>query len=272
MPYSIVQQMVATLIQRSPEYYERFDAVMESGFQNLVERQSPAVLDEYQESAIAAATSYLGASINSLRTLELLIIDRSTNPVSLKNLTTMGTAGITRQIVEPMIWSDWLLNSSTLEELRIRGYAAIWENASEANKYAEAIHAPDLASKREMFQVIIREGHNLGFIAVGKKKPIVKFPNATPQFASNAFPEQLIQGLQQHYGTNIQNAEWVYRWLSGLTHGMIWANTPQAPSQTQGIMKQVIGIDWNRLGLALYFANHMFESILYKYEHPVQLH
>ncbi len=225
---------------------------------------------DYAIEAVAAATFFLGAATNSFLSLRLLTIDTdaiSAGETTLKaNFSINGTTGLIRQTLECASRAFWLVSAKDLDQLIIRGFAATWENADAATSYANAIQAPDLASKQANREVIRQDGLAKGIMdgEAGKEKPKFALGNATDILRGRALPPELIRGLESAFGQKVGNGEWVYRWLSGMAHGFGWVhpmqNSTLQPEEEVQVM--LITTDWSRLLLSLVLTEALVRDVV----------
>jgi hypothetical protein len=212
----------------------------------------------YAIEAVAAATFFLGAATNSFLSLRLLTIDTDAIKAGKTelnaNFTINGTTGLIRQTLECASRAFWLVSAQDLDQLIIRGYAATWEDADASATYANAIQAPDLASKQANREVIRQEGIAKGMMRgeAGKEKPQFALGNATDILRDRALPPELIRGLKPSFGQNVGNGEWAYR-----------VHTKKSTVQPEEAMQvMLITPDWNRLLLSLVLTEALVRDVV----------
>lgn len=259
MTQKAIVENVARCLLHTKSFHARMAKITSNQLEDYLAANSHISMDEYQKSALAAASSYLGSALDALLTLRMQILDESTTPPSIKNAT-IASAGLLRMIIEPCIYAKWLLESKDANELRVRGYAVVWTNVHERLKHAKAIHEPVLVQLELMCKEILAEGEKLELVREGKNGPLVPLPSATTLLSLEKLPESLIAGLQQYFGSNIQEAEWIYNWLSGIVHGHIWVNTFKRKTSNSGISVESVSVDWNRTGLCLIYISELWEE------------
>lgn len=180
--------------------------------------------------------NYMQSGFNSFQTLRLamlpngIVVENGKLNI-LVNSTINGFAGLLRQALENLVRSKWLLEASSRDEISIRGFAVLWENATNRLKYERALDGPLKDEIKKQVQSIRAAGIELGFfdLAYGSEVEYSESPRIRIQDASGLLrkvksPAKLPKELLLDRGDGFLNAEWVYAWLSGLAHGLDWAH------------------------------------------------
>lgn len=222
-------------VSAADSYYQRGQVTAKRNFDNakLVDVLSRI---EFGMELFSGHQNYMQSGFNSFLTLRLAMLPNGLRAESgkesvLMNATINGCAGLLRQSLENLVRSIWLLEASSQIEISQRGFAVLWENASNHLKYERALNG----SRIEEFEINLKELHSSGvhhgFFDLIKgsqtefsKKPRIRIQDASGLLRKVITPVELPQDLLQERGIGFVNAEWVYRWLSGLTHGLDWAH------------------------------------------------
>lgn len=223
---------------------------------------------EFAFEAIAQAGVCLAAAINALKTLELTTTF-SNNSAQL-NITNNGWAGLIRQTLEASAYANWLLEDSSPTTLQARSFGAMWDDARERRLCMEALGAPtNIKQAHEVVQRLVDDGKRLGLTKEGKDgtwHPIVRRPAATDLMQAVELPSSVLSGVDLTDSPGYANAQWLYRWVSGLAHGYPWASLANArtissvveftgrETATTGISNSYLGPNKTILGMSLYFA------------------
>jgi len=225
--------------------------------------------EEYGLEALSAATFFLAAAVDSLKTLQLLTVQETKNPQGdleiLVRITVNGTAGLVRQIVECAARALWLTSSKLPEDISLRGFAALWANADEAVIFAKAIGSPESQAKEGLLSELLDVGKSKNWINEGgsKPKPTISLSGATDILKKVNFDSGPLKPALALMGHNVENGEWVYRWLSGMAHGYVWVHPLQKAEPQKSEMDQALTKpDWVKLTLCITLAVHLINCVM----------
>ena len=223
----------------------------------------------YGLEALSSATFFLGAAVNSLKALRLLTIQESKNAKGeleiQAHITVNGTAGLIRQIVECAARALWLTDSKLPEDISLRGYAALWANAEESVLFAKAIGSPELKTKEGLLSDLLEIGRSKNWINEGgrKPRPTVSLSGATEILMKVSFDSGPLKPALGIMGNNVENGEWVYRWLSGMAHGYVWVHPLQKVQSEESEVDLVwTEPDWVKLTLCITLAVHLIHLVM----------
>jgi hypothetical protein len=232
---------------------------------------------EYGDEALAASTFFLGAATNSLQSLQLQTV--GPNPGSAiaagaieMHITINGMCGLLRQILENTALARWVINTPTDEILTRRGYAATWNNYDEAIKNLRALKSPRLPKQILDFQEIIDDGLRLDLLVESPKSPYKYAPRHPIDDTSGLLrdveiPLNLIERFQESWGANCSNAEWLYRWLSGMAHGLPWVLNLEMLSELAAVMLAFTRPSYIQLGNSAIVGIQLIEEVIERFEH-----
>lgn len=231
----IFQSIFINAVSAADDYYQRGISTAQLNFNNgeLVDRISQI---DFGMELFSGHQTYMQSGFNSFLTLKLAMLPNGLRSQSgksdiLVNSTINGFAGLLRQSLENLVRSVWLLEASSRNEISQRGFAVLWENASNRLKYERALESPQIDEFKKQLEDIRAAGIELGFFE--KKKdgdlefadnPRICIQDASGLLRNVVTPAILPKKLLMDRGIGFVNAEWVYKWLSGLTHGLDWAH------------------------------------------------
>lgn len=188
--------------------------------------------EEYETLLFEHATHVLCAVNNALITLS------HTNHVhngsqQTVNVTSNGIAGLLRVSLEGMALFFWLSEVKEPSVLRARGFGIHFKQVEEASKYYKQIGDMDATEKfTELFKVELAFGIENNFLRERKDKPgrfecvgEAQVPDATSLCTKIQIPPEIVSPEIVAIYNGISNAGFLYRWLSGSSHGMYWVNS-----------------------------------------------
>lgn len=233
---------------------------------------------EFGEDALGGATTYLSAATNSMRALELLTIqsvkanELDQSVAVLANITLNGTAGLLRQVLECAVTARWILGADHRSEVTSRGFAAVWENASEALKHARSVSSANLPMIEGATEELVNDGRRLRLLVPDERRkppwrPQKPIPDATGLLRASRVPTASEEALTAAFGPGAVRGEWVYRWLSGMAHGLSWVHPRSEPSPSAGASGLVaFEPDYTRLALSSGLAISLIRQVLVQLE------
>lgn len=207
-----------------PEIATRARATQEPGLEGTLEhwaRRSPMHAPAFDHASLA-----LTSATDALNALYLLYVQARAIP-------TFATFPLIRQAAESGLLSRWLLSDPTPRGMLERGFAAEWRSLLERRTFLDNMIAagavePALIPKlrqdvSDQYRAAVEKGriHDL-FQSNGKRKgdkelPLrMKVPTGTNLFAEVAGP------------TPFTDMRWLFNMLSGVAHGLAWANLAAA--------------------------------------------
>jgi hypothetical protein len=226
----------------------------------------------FGQEALSSASFFLGSSVNSFQSLQLLAV--GTNPQeALKNraininLTINGTCGLLRQILEGAVVAKWIIDAPNDQSLMERGFAYVWENAVESIKHSKSLDSPQVESQLDALRELADQAIKVELMSANEKhfrkwKPNKEMADVTGLLRAVCLPKELVSDVQESMGTKSSNGEWLYRWLSGMAHGYAWVNRLE---RIEVSSERVLGYtkpDIVRLGLAATMSINLIEQVL----------
>lgn len=188
---------------------------------------------QYAPEALGAATIALGAAVNAFQALRLLTFPRGLlapdGSVEAAVITVNGTAGLLRQAVECAALADWLLQARTDRQHQERGFAYVWKDIREHLAYVRSLSAGKVAPLERRQETLIEEGRHLDLLVPVDRNPgwapRVALGDASGLLRAKGFPDDYFSGLAPEEISSLgRNGEWLYRWLSGMAHGLNWVH------------------------------------------------
>jgi hypothetical protein len=191
----------------------------------------------YAPEALGGATMALGAAANSFQTLRLLTFptgwDGSPDSKLTATVTVNGTAGLLRQSCECAAVANWLLEPGSEQQLQERGFAFAWNDLRQHLAYARSIAvAPNVELLVAAQDAMIADGRELDLLVASNAqprwRPRTPVADAAGLLREFTIPERYLAGMtpQQRLGIGV-NGEWIYRYLSGMAHGLSWVHPAQ---------------------------------------------
>lgn len=230
------QQILINAVMAADDHFIRGDLTARREVENKTLIDYLTQID-YGMELFAGQQMFMQSGFNSFLTLRLAMLpngiqSENGNPTLNVNVTINGFAGLLRQSIECLIRSVWLLDASTKREITERGFAVTWENLANRLKYEQALKSTHIVEFRHKLEELREDGIRLGLFKLIQEKPIKYADNPRIQIAdASGLLRKVITpvGLPTEFltqrGIGYINAEWVYRWLSALTHGLDWAHT-----------------------------------------------
>jgi len=205
---------------------ERLIAAREAVFAGMSQSEK----DSYLGLAHFHSTNLLNAVLDSFRTLHQLVRREDASVVI--TATHNGIAALLRGALEALAIFDWLNNSVDVEIRKKRGYTINYVNLEERGKYYRDLgDKENLEGSLNMFAQEKKVGYEKGYLADLTDKNGKVFtslteslPDSTSLCRNFKTPKDLINGAILEMYPGMENAAWLFRWLSGLTHGKHWVN------------------------------------------------
>lgn len=193
---------------------------------------------------LAGAHMYLQSGIDSFFSFRLLTLPNGAptpgeTSDNLFRLTNNGTAVLLRQSIECLVRAKWLLENKDRDQITQKGFAVCWSNSKERVKYERALNSTNV----DIHLTNLKDLESLGFALKlmnpeedGKKpSPKVGIRDATSLLKLIKLDLNLPPQVILELGNGFTNAEWVYRWLSGISHGMTWAHIFNEEIESQDV-------------------------------------
>jgi hypothetical protein len=229
------QKVLIAAVSAADEYYNRGNLIAQRDLENQELVRLLTKLD-FGMALFSGHQMYMQSGFNSFLTLRHAMMhngfEASEGHLNLNvKITINGFAGLLRQTIESLIRSVWLLDVTNRAQISERGFAVIWENATNRLKYEQALKSPKVEESRKYLDVLRIEGITKGLFLVDRHDsskyaddPRIQIEDASGLLRKVITPIDLPVDLLAQRGIGFVNAEWVYRWLSGLTHGLDWAH------------------------------------------------
>jgi hypothetical protein len=251
-------------VSAADDYYIRGEKTVLREFENTELINNLSKID-FGLDLFSGHQNYMQSGFNSFLTLRMAMIPtgiqfENGKPIIKVNATVNGLAGLLRQSVENLARSVWLLNASDKVQISQRGFAVVWENAKNRLKFERALKSPRVGEFEGKYDDLKTVGIEFGFFkekSDGKpgfeEDPRVRIQDATSLLKNISTPVELPAELLRQKGIGFINAEWVYRWLSGLTHGLDWVHTSDGIPGDQDFALVIRNPDFERFSIsALY--------------------
>lgn len=182
---------------------------------------------------LAGAHMYLQSGIDSFFSFRLLTLPNGAptlneSPNNFFRLTCNGTAVLLRQSIECLVRAKWLLENNDRNLVTQKGFAVCWSNSKERIKYETALNSTKVNVHKAYLEDLESIGVALNLMNIDEggvnKSPKIGIRDATSLLSSIQLNLNLPPKVIIELGSGFTNAEWVYRWLSGMSHGMTWAH------------------------------------------------
>ncbi|MDZ7578921.1 MAG: hypothetical protein U0904_12210 [Candidatus Nanopelagicales bacterium] len=255
------------LVSRIPGSVKRMErhtqAPVEAGSIRDAARQH-----DFAAEAFAIASIHVAAGLDALRSLHFLVL-REPDDRNLR-ITVHGACVLVRQSLESGASARWLVEDLSPSALQQRGFAAVWRSAQEQASYLNSLGGGPLTQKaNETRAKLIADGQRLELVdPMGrgdrrKTSPIVRVPDSASLAREVPLPPEIADAAANALGRGVANAEWLYRWASGMTHGYMWASLADSESvashlkwvdgvpRRSGEVMALMRLDYVRFALAL---------------------
>ncbi len=229
------ENVLVKAISAADSYSQRSDSIVHEHANNVA-LNSMYEKTNYGAELISGAHSYAQSGFNAFQTLRLAVLP---NGMDLKNpdgkiqakFTITGVAGLLRQSIECLVRAQWLLEAKGDRQIDERGYALLWSNCINRLKYERALDSTQVPKFEKLRDKIRAEGISLqlfdtssAFADSYSLEPRIKIADASGLLRNIVTDVPLPTELTQVFGNGFKNAEWVYIWLSGITHGLEWSH------------------------------------------------
>ena len=147
-------------------------------------------------------------------------------------VTSTGVAGLLRIAFEGLANFRWLSDPDEPIELGARAFGVHFTQVHEAQKYYRDLgDTKALIKFTKLLNIEIEYGKSAGFLEERLEKPgtykcvgLAKIPDTTSLCRAIKVPESIVTDEIKAMYTGMKNGAFLYRWLSGNTHGMFWVN------------------------------------------------
>ncbi len=228
---------------------------------------------------LAGAHMYMQSGMDSFLSFRLLSLPDgvpklNTNSDVVFRLTNNGSAVLLRRALECLVRAKWLLDCDCREKIVQRGFAVCWSNSNERVKYEKALNSSELANQEENMRALQEVGLELDLLSLNKSEtsyfPKVGIQDATSLLKSIKSDLVLPDKILDELGTGFTNAEWSYRWLSGMSHGMSWAHIFNEEKDSTDVSLKVFYPDPRKFASSALFilqiAGEVFKSLESEFE------
>lgn len=228
-------------VSAADDYRKRADILVRG---SLASEELMEILSEipFGYEYLSGAHNYLQAACDNYFSLRLLSFPEGVPPLNAVgnikfNLTIHGWGTLLRQFLENAANANWLLSIETMKQITERGFAVTWLNATERLKYSRTLNSPDLLEFEKEFENLISNGKELNLlINLDQPKnicPRIRVEDVTSKFRSIKSKVEIPIELIEKLGDGFQNGEWLYHWLSGLSHGLSWVHLKSEISEEE---------------------------------------
>ncbi len=231
----LFQEVLISAVSAADHHYDRANLIAQRDLENQDLVQMLSKFD-FGMDLFAGHQMYMQSGFNSYLTLRHAMMHNGIEAIDGHlnlnvKITINGFAGLLRQTIECLIRSVWLLDITNQAQISERGFAVVWENATNRLKYEQALKSPREGEFRTYLDDLRVEGIKKGLFPVDRQdsskyadKPRIQIEDASGLLRKVQTPINLPIDLLEQRGIGFVNAEWVYRWLSGLTHGLDWVH------------------------------------------------
>lgn len=266
------QEVLLSAVSAADDHYSRANLIAHRDIENQELFRLLNKLDFGME-LFAGHQMYMQSGFNSFLTLRHAMMHNGIEEIDgLLNLnvkiTINGFAGLLRQTIECLIRSVWLLDVTNKAQVSERGFAVIWENATNRLKYEQALKSPKTDDFRNYLDDLRIEGIEKGLFPVDRHdsskyadKPRIQIEDASGLLRKVITPINLPVDLLAERGIGFVNAEWVYRWLSGLTHGLDWAHVRKEETETSDFALEIRKPDIERFSIAAMYVLQISQQL-----------
>jgi hypothetical protein len=148
------------------------------------------------------------------------------------HITSTGVAGLLRIAFEGLANFRWLSHSDEPIEVEARAFGVHFTQVYEAQKYYRDLgDAKALTKFTKLLNIEIEYGKTAGLLEESLERPgtykcvaLARIPDTTSLCRAIIMPESIVTDEIKADYTGMRNGAFLYRWLSGNTHGMFWVN------------------------------------------------
>jgi len=147
-------------------------------------------------------------------------------------VTSTGVAGLLRIAFEGLANFRWLSDPDEPIEVEARAFGVHFTQVYEAQKYYRDLGDTEALTKfTKLLKIEIEYGKTRGFLEERFEKPgtykcvgLAKIPDITSLCRAIIVPQSIVTDEIKAIYSGMRNGAFLYRWLSGNTHGMFWVN------------------------------------------------
>lgn len=147
-------------------------------------------------------------------------------------VTSTGVAGLLRIAFEGLANFRWLSDPEEPIGVEARAFGVHFTQVYEAQKYYRDLGDTRALTKfTKLLNIEIEYGKTTGFLEERLEKPgtykcvgLAKIPDITSLCRAIIVPESIVTDEIKAIYSGMKNGAFLYRWLSGNTHGMFWVN------------------------------------------------
>lgn len=234
-----------------------------------------AKLDQsiYGKELLAGAHSFMQSGFNSFQTLRLAVLPKGLEPDNIigtlqVRVSINGVAGLLRQSMECLAKAEWLLRAKSISEIEARGFAFLWSNAENRLKYERALDSSRVDEFKHLISETRKEGIALGLFEQVLEQndgyasePKVKIADSSGLLRNLRTKMDLSSEVIAQYGPGFKNAEWLYVWLSGFTHGLEWSHKNVPLSEVEDVALIYRIPDFQKFATASVYVIQLGQSI-----------
>lgn len=266
------QEVLIAAVSAADDHYNRANLIAQRDIENPELFQLLAKLD-FGMDLYAGHQMYMQSGFNSFLTLRHAMIPNGVKKIDEKlnlnvKITINGIAALLRQTIECLIRSVWLLDVTNKNQVSERGFAVIWENTTNRLKYEQSLKSPQADEFKKYLDNLRVEGISKGLFPVDSRdslkyalNPRIQIGDASGLLRRVVTPINLPLDLLEQRGIGFVNAEWVYRWLSGLTHGLDWAHIGMKLPENLDFALQIRKPDIERFSIAALYILQISQQL-----------
>lgn len=214
---------------------------------------------EYLTLNLELAAHILCAVRNALITLSHSVHIDAVGNLEVRTTST-GIAGLLRIAFEGMATFKWLTEPTDAALLEARAFGIHFDQMSEARKYYRELGDNDaFVDFSKKLQLEVDYGLAAGYLKEQEDKPgrfkcveLAKIPDSTSLCFALKVPKEIVTEEIKKMYSGMANGAFLYRWLSGHTHGMYWVNSFEGTSEGRQKTKIVYWIMNLALETSLY--------------------
>jgi len=204
------------------------DLVIEDRFRKVQEGDAAV----YRMLNVEHGAHILGAVRNTLLTLSHIVHADSKGNLEV-HATATGIAGLLRIGLEGLANFKWLSEPGDDTVLEARAFGVHFKQVSEAQKYYRDLgDTLALAKFTRLLENEITHGISKGFLEERPEKlgtyrcvGLANIPDTTSLCRAIKVPKEIVSDELKATYSGLDNSVFLYRWLSGNTHGMFWVNS-----------------------------------------------
>lgn len=227
--------VIVNSLLKATEFRDEANKMVEIQFNDL-DLCSKLESRPFSREYIEAVHHSLQAGIDSFFSLQLLGLPDSSNTIgSLDlgrfNVTVNGWATLLRQALESLITSKRLLMCQNWSEASKFGFAYSYKDSVEMVKFLKALRSPMTEEAASRHNELKTFGFQSGLLSRSEGKDEYTLINPIPDVAgllrNFKLPMKYPKEILKSQGAGIENAEWIYIWLSGFAHGRSWMHATE---------------------------------------------